>query len=107
LDAGQPVVLDDQPGHRAVDDAHGAGGKPLALVAGQRAGTGEEDDVVRPLADQLRVRDGVGAAANECATERGERRAAPAGISLRPMAVRRVGHHEPRAERRGRSRGRS
>ena len=40
LDTGQPVVLDDQPGHRAVDDADRAGHQLLALVGRQRVRCG-------------------------------------------------------------------
>ena len=36
LDPGEPVVLDDQAGDRAVDDADGAGDELFALVGGQR-----------------------------------------------------------------------
>ena len=59
-DAGQAVVVDDEAVDVAFDDADGAGDQ---LGRGQRAlrvpGRGEEDEVVRPLADDLGVPDGV------------------------------------------------
>ena len=59
LDTLQPVVLDDEAGDRAVDDADGAGDELLAFVVGDAAGVGEEHDVGRPLTDQERVLDRV------------------------------------------------
>ncbi len=55
----QPVVIDDQAGDGAVDDADGPGDELLALVGGERAGVGEEHDVAGPLPDDERVLDGV------------------------------------------------
>ncbi len=46
----QPVVLDDQPGDRALDDADRAGDEPLALGRGERAGVAEVHDVARTTA---------------------------------------------------------
>ena len=37
----------------------------LALGLGERVGVREEDDVVRPLAEQMRVVDGAGAGADD------------------------------------------
>ena len=63
LDAGQLVVVDDQPGDRGVDDADGAGDELFALFGGEDGAVGEEHDVVGPLADQVGVGDGLGRAA--------------------------------------------
>ena len=59
LDAGQLVRLDDEAGDGGVDDTDGASDELLALRHRQRAAVGEEHHVVRPLADDVRVRHGV------------------------------------------------
>ena len=64
LDAGQPVVLDDQPAARCPRRRRSRGRpaararRPVSVV-----GVREEHDVGRPLPDQLGVRDGLGCAA--------------------------------------------
>src|SRR5665647_1978491 len=63
LDAAQLVVLDEESLHGPVDDADRARRELFALVCGESAGVREEDDVRRPLADQLRMLDGVGRSA--------------------------------------------
>ena len=60
LDALQPVVLDDEPRHRALDDADAAGCQELALVRRELGRVREEDDVGGPLPDQQRVLDRLG-----------------------------------------------
>ena len=46
------VIVHDQPGDRALDDADAAGDELLPVVCGERVGVREEDDVGRPLAHQ-------------------------------------------------------
>lgn len=60
LDAGQPVRLDHQPGDLALDDANTARLQLRLFRRGQVVGVGEEDDVLAPLTDQLRMLDRAG-----------------------------------------------
>src|SRR4029453_12172114 len=57
LDALQLVVVDDEPGDGALDDADATGGQLLALFGAGGRGVGEQDDVGRPLPHQQRVLD--------------------------------------------------
>ncbi len=96
LDAGQAVVLDDDPGDGAFDDADGAGGQLLALLVGERGGVGEEHDVVGSTA-------GSAARAGPASGCRRARRASgrgPRGRGSRGSAGRRC----PTARRRRRCR---
>ncbi len=51
----EPVVVDDQPGDRAVDDADAPGGQELELVGVSSDGVREQGDVGGPLPQQQRV----------------------------------------------------
>ena len=57
LDTGQPVFLDLEPCHLAADDPNPASVQLDAFGRGQVIGVDEEDDVVRPLADEECVLD--------------------------------------------------
>jgi hypothetical protein len=63
FDAGQALVVDDQPGHRAGHDSDAAGIQLGPLGVGQLVDVGEERHVDGPLADQQgvlhRARDGA------------------------------------------------
>ena len=65
LDAGEAVVLDDESGDFAVNDADAAGVELGGFGRGRFLGVGEVDDVVGPLADQLRVEDRAGVGADD------------------------------------------
>jgi transcriptional regulator with XRE-family HTH domain len=56
--AGEMVVLDHDPADCTLDDADGTSHQLGALFLRQGPGRGEEDDVVRPLANDLGVPDG-------------------------------------------------
>ena len=56
-DAGQLVVLDDQPGDLTGDDRDPPAVQLAPLGRGQLAGAGEEDDIGGPLPDQQGVLD--------------------------------------------------
>ena len=56
LDAAEAVVLDDEAGRPAFDDADGAGDQLGSLRGGEGVGWREVDHVVGPLADDLRMR---------------------------------------------------
>src|SRR5664279_666255 len=63
FDPAEVVIVHDQPGDRALDDADAAGDELLPVVCGERVGVREEDDVGRPLAHQQGMLDGVGCSA--------------------------------------------
>jgi hypothetical protein len=62
FDAVQVVVVDDEPGDGALDDADATGGQLLALLGAEGVGVGEQGDVGRPLPHQQRVLDSLGGA---------------------------------------------
>ena len=55
FDAAQPIVLNQDPLHGALDDLECAGRQLEALHLGEARGRREEHDVVGPLADDLGV----------------------------------------------------
>ena len=63
LDAREPVVLDDEPRDRPLDDPDGPGEQLLALERGEGAGVVEVDDVAGPLPDDQGVLHGLRGAA--------------------------------------------
>jgi len=65
LDAGQLVVFDDEPFDRTVDDPDAAGCEFGGLTRRWFLGVGEVDDVVGPLAHDLRVLDRARAGADD------------------------------------------
>ena len=65
FDAGEPIVFDDEPGDFAVNDADAAGVGLDGFGGGRFLGVGEVEDVVGPLADELRVQDRAGVGADD------------------------------------------
>ena len=59
LHAAQLVVVDDQLFDGALDDADGPGDQLVPVDGGETVRWGEVDDVMAPLADDLRVPDGA------------------------------------------------
>ena len=59
FDAVQVVVVDDEPGDGALDDADATGGQLLALLGAEGIAVWEQGDVGRPLPHQQGVLDGL------------------------------------------------